>query len=230
MRTRICDASLAIVTTEGFEALTMPRLGRELECAAGGIYRYFPSKSAIVMALLHRAISGFVTDFMAARDRMTASRAVSKLEEGEQALVCALLVFETYVGLWARRPTHMQLITLALGDPKNLVEDPENGDAEAFAALASVAAVFWHATDVAVREGMLRAGHSEHRLLTLMGALHGALQLRKMERLESFRIDAEVSARDVMDAMFVSWGADADALAMCHRHARRIAADAAKEV
>ena len=40
----IVEAALAIVTEEGFDALTMKRLADELGYAIGAFYRYFPSK------------------------------------------------------------------------------------------------------------------------------------------------------------------------------------------
>jgi len=40
--------ALKIVTSEGVPALTMQRIADELGCSVGLIYRYFPSKNALL--------------------------------------------------------------------------------------------------------------------------------------------------------------------------------------
>ncbi|MCA9555215.1 MAG: helix-turn-helix transcriptional regulator, partial [Myxococcales bacterium] len=50
-RQAIVDEALALVTEGGFEALTLQRLAGRLGYAVGALYRYFPSKEALLAAL-----------------------------------------------------------------------------------------------------------------------------------------------------------------------------------
>lgn len=222
-RARICEASLAIVTSEGFEALTMQRLGRELGCAAGGIYRYFPSKSDIVLALLQGVIASVAADIFAASERQKASRAIAKLTPGEQGLVTVLAACEGFLALRSLRPAHAHLIGLALGDPRELVADPGGHGAPHLLDLARVTQHLGQGLDAASHDGSLRKGDTLARIVTLFGALHGVLQLKKLERLESLGIDSTALARGLLVDLLVAWGAPAETVALAHRHARRIA-------
>lgn len=48
---RIMDAALRLFTAKGYGATSMDELAREAGIAAGTVYRYFPSKEALVNAL-----------------------------------------------------------------------------------------------------------------------------------------------------------------------------------
>lgn len=56
LKQRILDAALRIITREGFEALTMRRLGRDLGMTAPNLYNYFSNKDEIYITLM---IQGF---------------------------------------------------------------------------------------------------------------------------------------------------------------------------
>ncbi|MFJ5804061.1 TetR/AcrR family transcriptional regulator C-terminal domain-containing protein [Streptomyces decoyicus] len=53
-RTRVLDAALALVDREGVGALTMRRLGAELDVEAMTLYHYVPSKDALLDGLVER--------------------------------------------------------------------------------------------------------------------------------------------------------------------------------
>ena len=51
------DAALAVVDAEGVEALSMPRLARQLDAGVMTLYRYVQSKQELLDAVVIRAIS-----------------------------------------------------------------------------------------------------------------------------------------------------------------------------
>ena len=63
------DTAMMIVTTEGIDALTMARLASELDAAIGAVYRYFPSKGALVAQIQGQAIELLSESYAVARDR-----------------------------------------------------------------------------------------------------------------------------------------------------------------
>ena len=50
-RREFLDAAARIVADEGFEALTMSRLAEHLDTVVSAVYRYFPSKGALLAEL-----------------------------------------------------------------------------------------------------------------------------------------------------------------------------------
>lgn len=50
----ICEAAVRLIAQVGYEALSMRRLGEEIGLGAAAIYRYFPTKQAILFNLLER--------------------------------------------------------------------------------------------------------------------------------------------------------------------------------
>lgn len=53
-RQRVLEAALQLVDEQGLDALTMRRLGAELGVEAMSLYRYFPSKDALLDSLVER--------------------------------------------------------------------------------------------------------------------------------------------------------------------------------
>jgi TetR/AcrR family tetracycline transcriptional repressor len=56
-REAVVEAALAVVDREGMEALSMPRLARELDAGVMTLYRYVQSKQELLDALAMRAIA-----------------------------------------------------------------------------------------------------------------------------------------------------------------------------
>ena len=55
-RQRIVDATDAILISEGYDATTIRRIARELDCAVGSIYRYFADKRDLLNAVTQRRL------------------------------------------------------------------------------------------------------------------------------------------------------------------------------
>jgi AcrR family transcriptional regulator len=53
-RTQILDDAARVVLSEGLSAVNMERLGREAGISKALVYNYFPSRDALLAALLHR--------------------------------------------------------------------------------------------------------------------------------------------------------------------------------
>jgi len=55
-RDRIVKAAVALVDREGLEGLSMRKLGRELAVEAMALYHYFPSKDALIDAIVEAVV------------------------------------------------------------------------------------------------------------------------------------------------------------------------------
>lgn len=76
--TEILDSIKAVFAARGFDGASMQDLARAAGMSAGNFYRYFPSKLAIIAALIERDMSEIDADFqkiMAAPDPRAAFRA-----------------------------------------------------------------------------------------------------------------------------------------------------------
>ncbi|MEJ1967805.1 MAG: TetR/AcrR family transcriptional regulator [Rhizomicrobium sp.] len=77
-RARLLDAALVLFERSGFDGVAVPQIAARAGVAVGSVYRYFPSKEALVNAL-YRHWKGVYNDFvlatlprgLTARDRFT---------------------------------------------------------------------------------------------------------------------------------------------------------------
>ena len=68
-RRQILDAARACFAREGFHATSMSDVLREAELSAGAVYRYFPSKEAIILAIAEEALAGLAEIFEAGSEQ-----------------------------------------------------------------------------------------------------------------------------------------------------------------
>ncbi|GAA4221223.1 AcrR family transcriptional regulator [Streptosporangium album] len=64
VRERVVSAALAVAAEHGFEATSMSAVAERADLSAGGIYRHFPSKGALLTEVFKRA-SGHELDVLA---------------------------------------------------------------------------------------------------------------------------------------------------------------------
>ncbi|MEQ9076936.1 MAG: helix-turn-helix domain-containing protein [Sandaracinaceae bacterium] len=202
----IVEAALAIVTEEGFDALTMKRLADELGYAIGAFYRYFPSKDALLLAVQRRVLELLAEELAEARRRLDAHLAREPASEQVAALARIVALAQVYETLPTRRPAHFRLLSRWLGEPEPMV-----GTEAAAPAMPVLLALFGSVPALLVEAeavGALRPGDVSRRGNLLWGALQGVLQLRKLDR---FGVDAfrpGPLAQELYRTVLLGWGAD----------------------
>ena len=104
-RTRILDAALACFVREGFHAASMATIAEAAGMSAGLIYRYFDSKSAIILAIIERQLQDKLANIAKlAEDPDIARRFVDffvRLRRGDPDMVNPALLLE--IGAQATR-------------------------------------------------------------------------------------------------------------------------------
>lgn len=215
----IVEAALAIVTEEGFDALTMKRLADELGYAIGAFYRYFPSKDALLLAVQRRVLELLAEDLAEARRRVDAHLSGEPASAEVSALARIVALARVYETLPTRRPAHFRLLSRWLGEPEPLVRT------EAAAPMLPTLLALFGGVPALLAEaeaaGALRQGDAVRRGNLLWSALQGVLQLRKLDRfgVEAFRPGP--LAQELYRSLLLGWGADAahvdDALALAAR-------------
>lgn len=184
---RIVDAATRVVFDDGLDALSVKRVAELVDYTPGALYRYFPSKDALLAAVVER-----VLDDLGTLLRSAASVA-------HTPLVRIVGAARAYRDFSRTAPHAFALVATMLGDPRIIVADEAAARRILLAALAVATPVAtWF--DEAAAAGVLAPGDGRARALALFAALQGALQLRKYE----FRFPALVGADSVVDTILSS--------------------------
>lgn len=181
----LLDAAMSLLGREGLEGLTLQRVARELGLVTTAIYRYFPSKDALLAALQRRAVQSIHEHFVGVLADVRGKLATRRLSPEVAALAPILAAARAYVDLPRTHPETFRLVSLLLGDPRNLIADEEAMRTAplVLAFLADVHALFADAVEAKALARDGEADRPEHRTLVLWSTLHGLTQLAKLRRL-----------------------------------------------
>ena len=190
------DAAMAIVATDGLDALTMGRLAHDLDEAVGTVYRYFPGKDALVAALQREAIDTLLEHYRLSRGELDAF--LARRAAGTVAVVSALHFSGFLAGAAVVLPEQVRLLQLLVADPREIIP----GDQIAVVAPAGAAVL-------AVAEGIvgeLPGSDSRSRAVMWVAALMGVIATRKLSRLDSSLFDSEELAESLTCSLLRGWG------------------------
>jgi AcrR family transcriptional regulator len=203
----IVRTALALVRDEGREALTLQRLADGLGVTAASLYRYFPSKDALV-AELQRSVIAWLARETRARIVRAARTAPSDVDPDLVAVVVTTFGFESFA---RRSPVEFGLLSMHLSTPEYGLADAEAARVfeAAWESLSDLAAHL----DAAARRGVLAPGDAGERAVTLWAGLQGVVQTRKLARSAPDRIDPTAIARGLVPTLLVGWGGRPDAVA-----------------
>jgi AcrR family transcriptional regulator len=185
------DAALEVVAEGGLGALTIKGLANRVDRSVGAIYRYVPSKNALIVAMGARVLG----------------RLSERLNDapGNTPVERLLAMADVYISFATDEPTRFALIQTLVGEPRQLLE---GADAEAVAeAMRQLLARVGMQMEAAAQAGLLRPGDAATRTLQLWAGLHGTLQLRKFGRFEPRMADLSPIARDLAHTLLRGWAA-----------------------
>jgi AcrR family transcriptional regulator len=212
----IVDAAMSIVLERGLSALTIADVAKAVDYTPGALYRYFPSKGALVAELNKRAVVAY-TEVAA---HLTAQCAHTAHTE----LLTLLGVGFAFPAAARHRPALFALVANTLGDPRRFVGVEEAAHIPSLLALLETIG----GTVASAQEaGALQAGPPTDRATRLVFGLMGVLQLRKLERDASAELlDVDGLARGLTLDILVGWGADRALLTTLSPAASALAQDA----
>ncbi len=204
----VLAAAMAIVVEEGLAALTMPALAARLGVAVGGLYRYFPSKEALLVALQGEALGAFAAEVAAEG----AAIDTGDLEPQAAALHRIARLAWAYLDDAVRAPARHRLIDALISAPDPLLgaEAAEAAEAPLRELLTSCAALL----SAACERGALATGDPHARTHVLWAAVHGLDHLRKRDPRLPPALRSEALARGALEALLRGWGAPERALAV----------------
>ena len=103
-RARLYETAIRLISERGYEATTLRDIAREADVSVGLLYRYFPSKQAVITALYDELSKDFVRETAAMKDGRWRERFLFALETSLRALQ-------------PHRTTLRALIPVLIGDP-----------------------------------------------------------------------------------------------------------------
>jgi AcrR family transcriptional regulator len=199
---RFVEAAMERLAERGFEGLTIGGLAKDLGYAVGTLYRHFPSKGALVVAMQARVVEGVRRDLLGLDERLAG---VPGPGVRPRSLAPLVATHRVYIDLACHAPERFALLSITLGDPRELV-DPAEARAlvpNVGALLADVASRFERAAEA----GALGPGDATRRALSSWASLHGVLQLRKLERFGVPGLDTRTLALELGHSLLTAWGA-----------------------
>lgn len=200
------DAARGLLAREGLAAVTVQRVAQSLGYVPAAMYRYYPSKDALVAALQRRTI-GEVHAALTARRAQWAERSSRWAEPaGEGALLEALGAVWFYLGLERSMPEQYAVIAVLLGDPRNVLTDEEAQ--RAAPPLMGLLGDVRDALDRAVRAGALERGDASQRAFALWACAQGSTSLAKLARIAPGLVDVHAVGAFAAASMLRAWGAD----------------------
>ena len=221
-RTRVfLTTALEIVTTEGFDALTMQRLADECDSAIGAVYRYFPSKGALVAEVQREAIDRIGLSYALIRDRST--RAWSGLDEAELSIT-RLVLFSRFICATADTlPQELRLLQMLMGEWRQVV--PLDEGLRVFPTAMRLLDQLRSGIDEAVEHGQLDDSDTMSRVITWAAAVSGVMQVTRLGVFDAEMFDGDRLAKRLSLDLLSAWGASPAVLERAVERVESLATD-----
>lgn len=195
---RILDAAMGLVEDGGLRALSVNKLAAAVDYTPGALYRYFPSKDALLSSLVARLLGDLRAYF---------DHALAMQPPRAQPLVQVLLLAAAYRAFARTEPARFALLAMSMAEPRVLIAEPADVAPVVLAAMNALEPVAT-ALQAATAAGALSAGNAAERAVCLFGLLHGVLQLHKQARHAPDLLDLDHLTTQGVRALLLGWGAE----------------------
>ncbi|HEY1101316.1 MAG TPA: helix-turn-helix domain-containing protein [Myxococcota bacterium] len=216
-RDEILRTALDLVTEGGLDAVTTTELAKRTGAALGALYRFFPSKAAVIAALQASALENLSADLCAAVAEASARAESSPARV--RALAPIIAMADLFFAQHAREPARYRLIDEVMSKPTPLYDSTEAGVAEA-AVQPLLTQVYELAATFTRESGGVVDAHLQRFPMALWGALHGATHFIKRDRLVDDNLQSRRVAGSLVRVLLKGLGAnnaDVDAAAAIAR-------------
>ncbi len=197
-RNQLLDTAMSVIVEEGIDALTIARVAERMGASVGGLYRYFDSKGAILMALQERAIG----DLWAFIER--------HLDGLHTADPLRLLhgAFWCYLEHARAHPAPHELILKFLSAPRPVLTDEDARDINRHILGILEPCAEW--IRALTEAGSLTPGDPLQRVHALWAFVHGMDHFRRRDRILPESLQTEVLFEVGFSALLSGWGLPAE--------------------
>jgi len=215
--------ALGIITTEGFGALTMQRLADECDSAIGAVYRYFPSKGALVAEIQREAVERLNTSYSVERAGLDVELGVVEVggdDERAASLVRVVHLGRWFIGLGESAPQELRLLQMLVSEAQAVVPVEEG-----LRVVPSVMRLLDQARqviDAASATGALDdRDDAMSRVVIWAAGVGGVLQAGRLDVYDMDLFAGDRLAVTLTDDLHRAWGATPDGLASAHEFVDR---------
>lgn len=135
---KMIEIALEIVREDGLDALTIKRIAEEMDLVMGAIYRYFPSKNALLVSLQLRALEQLHETFMKQREQVAAYlQTKGPSDEKHRAAAQLWVAVHTYFSYKLHAPAYYGLLDSLLSSPRSFFESEQDSNSPLLLALLS---------------------------------------------------------------------------------------------
>jgi AcrR family transcriptional regulator len=217
------DAAQHIIAIEGFEGLTMARLARELDTVDSAVYRYFPSKGALIAEIQKESLERLEASLENVTATGEALYIALGLDEHASAVTRLVLFGRWFCACTDTYPEEVRLLQMIMSQRETAL-DPEGG----FRIFPIAMRLVLHAVsaiDLAIAAGAVTEGASVDRAIIWSGAISGVLQSDDLEKYAPDIFGGTRLAKRASLDLLAGWGADAGLLVQASELIDGLAAD-----
>jgi AcrR family transcriptional regulator len=199
----VLDLATEMIKDGGPEGVTMANLAQLVNLSVGGLYRYFPSKGAILVGLEKRSIASYHAVQEGLLEELEPK--LARRPKPVAALARLICASAAYLEHARREPVQHLMISQMLASPQVLLDDDEAREVESHVrpVIERGAALMVDAVMV----GALEAGDIAQRTFVMWAAMQGADQFRKRDRLLPPTLHSWALADHACDSLLRGWGA-----------------------
>lgn len=211
----ILECAFALLEEGGLDAITTPELAKRTGAALGALYRFFPSKNAVIAAMQMQAL-GELHDTLqqaVAGEPPHASEMSARMRALADLLaLCDALLLEP-----VRHPARFRLVDELLSRPNAFFQEHEAEKIEeALAPLLQLATDLTRAF-VSDSKNSISSEELERFPYVLWASLHGVTHFAKRDRLVPHALHSRRLAGSQIRLLLLGLGADAHELHRVHR-------------
>ncbi len=214
---QLLRSAMEILAEGGVGALTIPRLAKHMDASVGGLYRYFPSKEAIIVALQKRAIDAF-SDLQASAIAEV-ERAGRSSPEPILRLARAIAAFDVLLDMAEEAPIEHTLLDTFLSAPQASLSDEKARDIDRH--LRPVLERCRAELEGLADAGVLDPSDAMVKTHLMWAALHGLSHFRKRDRIQGPELQVRALSGPLIYALMRGWGAKPDDIASAMTLRRR---------
>ena len=190
-----------MIATDGFFSLSMHKLAAAVDYTPGALYRYFPSKDALIAQITVNTLQEL--------ELRLRTRGNSVDENPLRSIVA---IPDEYRRYSTEFPAQFGLLCVMTGMQQVLVSTPTQRRVTMSAVIQTLSPLAAHYA-AAAECGAINPGDANSRALMHFGAVHGNLQLRKQVDALPGQVDVGQLASEVSSRILVGFGANPDIVA-----------------
>ena len=190
---------MELIAEGGIAGLSMTKLAEAASYTPGALYRYFPSKDAILSKLVARILEDV---------RAASHEAMEALPASASPFARVFALARSYRAFAKAEPHRFGLLATTMAEPRVLLEEHENAEPVARAMIAAMQPL-GEALAAAAASGLLEEGDVQTRTLCLFAMLQGLLQLQKSSRYAPAVLDVDQLIVSGVRGLLIGWGGKA---------------------